>query len=418
MGCSEHTKPAEPETVPTSVASLSAGRNAMTGKFTYHGGGVLSKVRSDGKRVYYIRYMYQGKRITEKVGLKEEKARGRIEARREAMEDPSYIPTPVKRAKEKAGRLRRIKFREFAKRFLVDHASKRRSESTWFRPMTNRMCREFGSLYLDELSHYRLERFITRRRKKVEPATANHDIRYLKNMLSRAVEWGFLKESPAARLKQLKEPPPRERFLRQEETDRLLAHCRTRRREDGKFDRLGHLRPVIQTALLTGMRRGEILGLTWDRIHFDQRMIYVERTKSGEPRWIPMGDDLVELLRSLPRHVAHNRVFTYQGRPVDTLKHSWETLRKLAGLPGVRFHDLRHTWASRMVAAGVDLYELMEMGGWRSISMVRRYAHFAPDRKVRTAKLLDGTAGKVATLVASQPGQSGHSVKRKDGKTA
>ena len=67
-------------------------------EFEYHGGGVLSKIRRrDGRRVYYIRYMYRGRRITEKVGLKEDRARGRIEARREKLEDPAYIPEPIKR---------------------------------------------------------------------------------------------------------------------------------------------------------------------------------------------------------------------------------------------------------------------------------------------------------------------------------
>ena len=88
---------------------------------------------------------------------------------------------------------------------------------------------------------------------------------------------------------------------------------------------------------------------------------------------------------------------------MDSLKRSWESTREAAGLPGVRFHDLRHTWASRMVAAGVDLYELMDQGGWSTLAMVRRYAQFAPERRIKTAQLVDGTAGPLDVSERRRP---------------
>jgi integrase len=169
-----------------------------------------------------------------------------------------------------------------------------------------------------------------------------------------------------------------------------------------------HVRPIIQFALLTGCRRGEILGLTWNAVDLKGRRIHLRYTKNGEARVLPMGDDLKALLEALPRHVSHNHVFTYWGRPIKSLQGSWEDAREKAGLEHVHFHDLRHTWASRQVAAGTDLYLLMKLGGWKSVSMVQRYAHFAPDYLQTAANRLNGTAGTavpvelVATLVASQ----------------
>jgi hypothetical protein len=98
----------------------------MPNKFTYHGGGILSKTRSDGKTVYFIRYTYQGKRITEKTGLQLERAKGRIESRREQLEDPNFVPPPVKRKRDR--KRGQITFREFGKVFLRDWASKRKSK--------------------------------------------------------------------------------------------------------------------------------------------------------------------------------------------------------------------------------------------------------------------------------------------------
>jgi integrase len=343
---------------------------------------VFSKLRKrDGRRVYYIQYWYQGRRLTEKVGLKEDRARGRIEARREALEDPAYIPPPVKRAAAKKSR-GRTSFQDFADLFYKEHASKRASAKRMEQRLEH-FKRTFGRARLDAIDQYRIEKYLTQRRKKVAPPTVNSDLRLLKNLFNRAVEWGFLSASPAAKIRQLREDPARERYLSQEETGRLIA-CAP-----------DHLRPIIQTALLTGMRRSEILGLTWDRVNLERRMIYLHRTKSGKPRWVAIGDDLHELLEALPRHAKHDRVFTYRGKPMDSLKRSWEAAREAAGIPGVRFHDLRHTWASRMVAAGVDLYELMDQGGWTTIAMVRRYAQFAPDRRIQTARLVDGTVGSL-----------------------
>ncbi|MCH7781115.1 MAG: site-specific integrase, partial [Acidobacteria bacterium] len=120
-------------------------------------------------------------------------------------------------------------------------------------------------------------------------------------------------------------------------------------------------------------RRSEILGMTWDRVNLDRRMIYLRRTKSGKPRWIAIGDDLHKLLSAVPQHADHDSVFTYRGKPIESLKRSWESTREAAGLREARFHDLRHTWASRMVAAGVDGTAGSRDPGlsvWLSVSLV------------------------------------------------
>jgi integrase len=346
--------------------------------FTYLGDGVLAKRRkTDGKIVYYIRYRYQGRPIVEKTGLSYKAALGRRYQRREQMEDPRYVPPPV-RAREQRIRTR-VTFAEFGKVFMRDWASTRRSETTWFKPMVHLLNETFGKKYLDAITQHMITRYIATRRKKCKAATVNHDLRFLKCLFNRAVEWGYLDENPARRIKPLREPATPTRFLSREETERLKAAADE------------HLLPLLRAALLTGMRRGELLGLTWDRVDLERRMIRLEHTKSGDPRDVPINDDLAELLDELPRY-DHGRVFTYRGRPIDSVKKSWEKTRRRAKLPDVRFHDLRHTWASRLVAAGVDLYELMAIGGWRSISMVQRYARFAPERKIETARLLNGTA--------------------------
>ena len=356
----------------------------VTRNFVSEGGGVLSKLRADGRKVYYIRYTYNGRRIVEKVGLSEGRARGRIEARREALEDPAHVPAPIKRKVEREAQKRRVKFKEFSKTFLRDWAATRKSEKDWFQHMVRTLNKTFGNHYLDSLTRHMIERHLAEARKTLAVESVNHRLRFIRNMLNRAVEWGYLKTNPTEGIRQLRrEENLPERYLTQSESDALIGAAAS------------HLRPIIQTALLTGMRRAEILNLTWDRVDVAEGFISIVGTKSGRRRSVPIGEDLRAILKGLPRHVKHKHVFTYKGKPVRTLKRSWAHARETAKVKA-RFHDLRHTWASRMAAAGVSIYELMDLGGWQSIMMVQRYAKFAPDHKLKTARLLDGTAGVVS----------------------
>ncbi|MBZ5638511.1 MAG: site-specific integrase [Acidobacteriia bacterium] len=382
----------------------------MAKKFTFHGDGVLSYVRvSDGKRVYFARYSYQGRPITEKVGLDEDQARGLAKSRRRLIdEDPAYVPPNVKRKRAARGRIR---FNKFVEEFHKNHGALRRSATTYFEPMERQAVAEFGTVWLDELKPGRIQSFVAKRSKTVEPVTVNHSIRFLKNLLGRAVEWGYLTTNPAAKIRYMHEPPTREVFLSQYESDKLLELAQK------------HVVPAARFALLTGCRRGEILGLTWDAVDLKRRTIHLRHTKSGDARALPVGDDLLVILKALPRHVKHNHVFSYQGEPLKSLQGSWEDAReKLAAavrdgdaekeiprnperaavLDALHFHDLRHTWASRQVAVGTDLYTLMKLGGWRSIEMVQRYAHFSPDYLRAAANRLNGTAGTLAAATQSE----------------
>lgn len=393
-------------------------RGAPPAPFEYHGGGVLSRMlkgrpRKHGgtkaRRVYYIQYWWRGKRITEKVGLREDLARGKIAARLEARENPNWMPEKVKdriereaerkakleadeakRAAEHAER-NRLTFAQFSKLFLEQWASKRASKETWFDHMTRQLVREFGPMRLDEIDALRIEQWLTRRAQDVKATTANHGLRFLKNMLARAKKWGYLETNPAEGIRQLDEEPPGEHYLDQEQSDRLVAGAPP------------HLKPIIRLALLTGMRRGELLALRWDQVDLAGRQVTVISRKGRKvrTRFVALNDDAVRVLERVPKHTKHDRVFTYRGKPVASVKRSWEIARSRAGLPDARFHDLRHTWASRLVMKGVDLYTLMDLGGWSTVAMVQRYARFTPARRIEVAQLLNGTADAAAVPVAA-----------------
>lgn len=167
----------------------------------------------------------------------------------------------------------------------------------------------------------------------------------------------------------LKEPEGRLRWLTRDEYARLLKHSD------------GHLLDFVVLGVMTGMRKGELLCLRWDRVSMSRRSVTLEATdtKSGKKRTIPLNDDAMAALMRRQDSRRNEFVFgTNQGHLTD-VKRSFATACKHAGLDDVSPHTLRHTAASWMVIAGVPLYEVSKVLGHSSIAVTGRYAHLAPE---------------------------------------
>jgi integrase len=179
----------------------------------------------------------------------------------------------------------------------------------------------------------------------------------------------------------LKEPRRRVRFLRREEADRLIEALPE------------HMKPIVEFALATGCRAGEILGLEWSRVDLDRKVAWLDHgtTKSGDGRGIPLNAGAVAALESTRGH--HPRwCFTFSGKRIQKSSTAWDKGKERAGIEDFRFHDLRHTWASWHVQNGTSLAELMELGGWKSYEMVLRYAHLAPEKLCSVAGRIERQA--------------------------
>lgn len=170
----------------------------------------------------------------------------------------------------------------------------------------------------------------------------------------------------------------RDRWLSKEEADRLLAVCPP------------HLAAVVQFALSTGCRAREILGLEWSRVDLKRQTAWINQTKNGTPRGVPLNKSaLLVLQQQVGKHPQF--CFTYEGSPIryNITNSAWITALKRAGLEDFRFHDLRHTWASWHRQSGTSCDELKELGGWKTRSMVDRYAKFATEHLAKAANRLD-----------------------------
>jgi integrase len=273
---------------------------------------------------------------------------------------------------------KKITFADFLKEYLA-WARVNKGAKTY---ELNRFCgdrlREAFTGSLTGLMAKQVEDYKVLRRQTVKPATVNRELAMLKHMCTKALEWGCLKVNPLKSVKFLKEPPGRLRYLTQDEMDALLAACPP------------HLRPIVLTAVHTGMRKSEILGLCWQDIDFGASTITVQRTKNNEPKVIPMNRTLREELQRLPRHLHSAYVFcNLQGHPYDEVKRSFKTACRKAGIEDFRFHDLRHTFASYLVMNNVNLKTVQHLLGHKDIRMTLRYSHLSREHLQAAVGTLD-----------------------------
>lgn len=241
----------------------------------------------------------------------------------------------------------------------------------------------FGSYPLRMINTRHIEEWQTQRLKDNKPATVNRLLATLKHMFTKAVEWDMVEEEALKKIRRVKlihENNRRLRYLSKEECMALIIACSP------------HLKPIVITALNTGMRRGEILSLEWEKhIDLNHGFILLDQTKNGERREIPINQVLRETLSGLIRHIKSPYVFTdTEGKRFMDVKTAYHSACRRAGIKDFRFHDLRHTFASHLVMAGVDITSIKELLGHKTLTMTLRYAHLAPSHKVKAVELLEG----------------------------
>jgi len=151
-----------------------------------------------------------------------------------------------------------------------------------------------------------------------------------------------------------------------------------------------HQRDLALFALATGLRQANVIKLAWDQVDLQRKTVWIpgDKAKGKEDIHVSLSQLSVDLLQSqLGKHKQH--VFTYAGKPIGQVNtRAWQRALKRSGIENFRWHDLRHTWASWLVQNGTPLYDLQEMGGWKSSEMVRRYAHLAPAQMAKHAEIV------------------------------
>jgi integrase len=256
---------------------------------------------------------------------------------------------------------------------------------------------------------------ITKNKGLRKASTINREVSCLHHLFSEGVSWDMLEKSPFDKGKTLlsKESNKRVRYLEEGEIQKLLAECPK------------HVQRVVVCALNTGLRRGEILRMKWADIDTRAGQIYIGKTKTGEPRYVPINDDLAGLLKEIRREQGPGteHVFTFaksehklKGKEpvrarkgpapvpeaIKNPKTAFNAALRRAGIRDFKFHDLRHTFASHFVMRGGSLKELQEILGHETMTMTLRYAHLSPEHKKKAVNLLNGLTAPAHSADVSQ----------------
>jgi len=252
--------------------------------------------------------------------------------------------------------------------------AKQKSQLEWWK-------KELGDYFLIDITpaiiaekRDALSKENTRFKRKYSPATINRYLAALSHALTIAAnDWGWLEDSPMRKVSKNKEPRGRVRFLADDERKALLAVCKKSGSE--------YLYPLVVLALSTGMRQGEILGLTWADVNLDKQYLILHETKNGERRRVPLtGLAHAEIKKlSKVRRIDTGLLFphpTIKDQHFD-LRTPWEAVLTKAEIKDFRFHDLRHSTASYLAMNGASLAEIAEVLGHKTLQMVKRYAHLS-----------------------------------------
>lgn len=266
---------------------------------------------------------------------------------------------------------------QFIEKYLI-HSQNHKAHDTYKMEtyVINRFFKDKQDILLKKINPMYIEEYVNVRIKSgVKNTTVNSDITILKVIFNQAIKWQYLTKNPVGSIKKLpnitKKLP---RFLSADEIDSVMAECSP------------WLYDIVVTLILTGMRIGELVNLTWNDINFEQQRIHIQSKDDWTPktyqiRTIPMFPAVLDILKRLPKNAKY--VFTSpEGCKINKRnlqRRQFGKITKKLKLKNVTIHTLRHTFASHLVMKGVDLRTISQLLGHSNTKTSEIYSHIAPD---------------------------------------
>lgn len=341
--------------------------------------GILEWPRESGQ--WWARVYFNGREKRYKADNKTQAKilYGRL---RSEMREGTYFPEKYERPKE-------VILKTFISEYL-DNCTLRskkdisRKARWWSKLWGHRNMKDITTKDLEKIQSQLLQKG------RKAPSTINRYFANLKRVMNLALRDGIVKVNPVVGFKFFKEPKGRLRFLTEGEEKRLSEVM-----EPADF-------ALVSLALQTGLRQAEQFSLRWECVDLENQVLTIPRSKSGETRHVPLNSEAVKILRGLSSWMTSPWVFpaiTQKGprHPTHFYNRTFLPSLKSAGIEGFRWHDLRHTFASRLVMAGVHLRAVQELMGHKTIEMTLRYSHLSKDH-LRTA-IESLTVTKTVTIV-------------------
>ena len=250
----------------------------------------------------------------------------------------------------------------------------------------------FGDMILTEITPLQISDYkVKRRMEGAAPRTVNYELTLMGHAFNLAVrEWEWLKDNPVNKVQKEKVNNLIERWLTLEEEQKL-------KKASPKW-----LQEIIVFAINTGLRQSEILDLQWSQVDMDRQTITIFEQKNKSVDTLPLSQTALNVLlpKSENPHSENDHVFQNTcGKRIlaSNLIRAFQEAAKKSGIRKLRFHDLRHTFATRLVQNGVDLLTLQKLGRWKEVKMVMRYAHHCTESLRTGIEVMDRIQGKPIT---------------------
>ncbi len=345
------------------------------------------KISKDKKGRWIVDFTCKGRRITRVVGSSKRAAEARA-----AMIKADILRDPYDFGRKKP----EILFEDQAKEYMELYS--KQNKKSWMSDeySLNHLKEYFKGKCLSEISPDLIEKYrLKRKADGVSAATQNRELACLKTLFNKAVEWERVETNPAGKVKKIRENNIKERILSPDEMRRLIDAANPA------------IRPVLVTALNTGMRRNEILSLRWKNVDLVRGYIFIEDSKSGRSRNVPVNGEVFEALSGLKQDGEFVFPNAETGTYVKDVKTAFKGACERAKIKGLRLHDIRHTAASKMIEAGIDLVTVSKILGHASIQMTMRYAHPTPENMrlavEKLGEIFQKSRDKVETIQIKQP---------------
>ena len=277
-------------------------------------------------------------------------------------------------------------FNDLMNRYMKEYSAISKAPKSHLRDkgLEKHLRRFFGEMFLTQITSKLISEYkLKRRADKVSPRTINYELTLMGHAYNLAIkEWEWVKDNPVMRVRKERVNNKMERWLSLEEENKLLAASPS------------WLQEIITFAIYTGLRQAEIMDLKWSQVDFKRNTIIIQEQKNRSVDTLPLNVTALGVLLKKNHSAldANKLVFVNKfGNRIGSsvLIRAFHLAEKKAGIPRLRFHDLRHTFATRLVQNGVDLFTVQKLGRWKNTSMVMRYAHHCAESLRPGIKAID-----------------------------
>lgn len=350
--------------------------------------GIFQRPKASG--VWWVRYHDEnGREHREKVGPKA-LALKVYQKRKNEIAERRFFPERIRR--------REVLLKDAVAAFLRDHVEGRLRNAKHYRRYGELWTRALGTRALRQILPGDIARYIAQRQQDgMAPATVNRELAFLKRLYNVAIGDELAESNPVKAVRLFKENNARVRFLTEDEENALR-------------NVIGETHwPLVAVALHTGLRRSEQFNLRWRDVDFANGVLTIPRSKHGEVRRVPMNETVRDILAVLPSRMRSPFVFASASAESALDSQNFVNRVFVKALRGARIEDftwhcLRHTFASRLVMAGVDLRTVQELLGHKTMAMTLRYAHLSPGHQLDAVRRLD-TERTGTTTGTGRPGE-------------